>query len=341
MIDEIIAELKKIAEESKMKFMMLTRIRFIISYLIIMKYLCESGKYHIDDVIKSREFFEITPDMKRFNHYLGDKCVSVHFLLIKYQDVSSKDLLLEFIHSHEKKFVFTDLSKTLFRGIPDTNYSYYDITGSSTYLYPLKHSDSYFKTYQMFDEILGIHNQYMEEVDIDFTKYQFMFLVDDTPKYRFMKENNEYDAIQYFLNCLKQVTLETSYNKISNFKEGKSIIKSLKTVILHQDEATLIFQKQHQGTISIVNADSEKIKDYNHLQKIIETNRQMKDVLIKTNYEEIKTNNMRIGFQLYQLEQKKDIQDINKIVDENTSYLNDLNRINQTVEREINILLNR
>ena len=33
--------------------------------------------------------------------------------------------------------------------------------------------------------------------------------------------------------------------------------------------------------------------------------------------------------------------DINKIVDENTNYLEKLNRINQTVEQEINKLLNR
>ena len=38
-------------------------------------------------------------------------------------------------------------------------------------------------------------------------------------------------------------------------------------------------------------------------------------------YEELKENNLRIGFNLYQLEKNNEIKDINKIVDENTEYL--------------------
>ena len=62
---------------------------------------------------------------------------------------------------------------------------------------------------------------------------------------------------------------------------------------------------------------------------------------IKTNKNEILDNNSRIGFSLYELDKNNEIKDINKIVDENTELLEELNRINSTVEEEINKLLNR
>ncbi len=63
--------------------------------------------------------------------------------------------------------------------------------------------------------------------------------------------------------------------------------------------------------------------------------------LFKTNRKEILGNNSRIGFSLYELDKNNEIKDINKIVDENTELLEELNRINSTVEEEINKLLNR
>ena len=63
--------------------------------------------------------------------------------------------------------------------------------------------------------------------------------------------------------------------------------------------------------------------------------------LSKTNRKEILDNNSRIGFSLYELDKNDEIKDINKIVDENTELLEELNRINSTVEEEINKLLNR
>ena len=63
--------------------------------------------------------------------------------------------------------------------------------------------------------------------------------------------------------------------------------------------------------------------------------------LFKTNRKEILDNNSRIGFSLYELDKNSEIKDINKIVDENTELLEELNRINSTVEEEINKLLNR
>lgn len=67
----------------------------------------------------------------------------------------------------------------------------------------------------------------------------------------------------------------------------------------------------------------------------------LKNNLFKTNRKEILDNNSRIGFSLYELDKNNEIKDINKIVDENTELLEELNRINTTVEEEINKLLNR
>lgn len=70
-------------------------------------------------------------------------------------------------------------------------------------------------------------------------------------------------------------------------------------------------------------------------------NRKQKDILVKITKQDIINNNYRIGFNLYQLEKTNKIKDINKIVDQNTRYLQRLNTLNQQVETQINKLLNR
>ena len=74
---------------------------------------------------------------------------------------------------------------------------------------------------------------------------------------------------------------------------------------------------------------------------IIWRKRCLRILLVKIRYQDLVDNNMRIGFKLYQIERPDKIRDINKIVDENTRYLKRLNSINEIVEQEINILLNK
>ena len=77
----------------------------------------------------------------------------------------------------------------------------------------------------------------------------------------------------------------------------------------------ILFNNEINKEISIINYDN--IKDLNKLHSIIKNNRKQKDILVKTNYDELRENNLRIGFNLYQLEKDNEIRDINKIVDEN------------------------
>ncbi len=74
---------------------------------------------------------------------------------------------------------------------------------------------------------------------------------------------------------------------------------------------------------------------------IIKSNRKIKDVLIKTNENEIRSNNCRIGFRLYQMNLETKNRGINDIVDQNTLLINRLSNINKRVEVEIDKLFNR
>ena len=341
MIKAIDDELKRIGEATSEAFFYLRFHNSFIIYLIYLKYLCEIGMYQIDEVIKSLDLFDITEDIKMYKKRIDNHYLPINAILRNYQDVSSKDLLMDFIKTFDKPIHFHEDNQAIYVGISDKLFGYYDINGKSIYIVPDHLQDIYYDNYKIMDEILGIHNQYLEEKDIDFSKYSYLYIYDDTPKYRFIKDRNEYTKIDYYLSLVKNVILCTNYSKISNFKEGRYVAKYLRTVIISTVKAYMIFRKDDNDEISIINYDSNKIHSNDKLISIIRNNRKMKNVLVKTNLQGLKDNNMRIGFHLYELEKENEIRDINKIVDENTRYLDRLNSINERVEKEINRLLNK
>ena len=352
MIDSLKEEILKYASNESERFFFKHYSTTFIIYLVYLKYLCEKGIYSFKEVIMNPELYEITDDITRLKQGLENHFFPIHSILRNYEEINSEweyfkelknasDLLLDFLNELDRPIHFHGKETPIYVGVERRNYAYYDETGHSIYIIGNNAKEDYYDVFKIFDEILGITNQYLREEDINLSHYHYLYVYDDTPKYRFIKSSNEYTKVRYYLSSIDTVILCSNYSKISNFQEGRIVLRYLKTVILSTIKVFMIFQKDLKDEISIINYDKEKILSEERLLTIIQNNRKLKDILIKTNYQEIKDNNMRIGFQLYQLEKKKEIQDINKIVDENTEYLRQLNVINERVEREINRLLNK
>lgn len=197
----------------------------------------------------------------------------------------------------------------------------------------------YYETFKIFDKILNINNNYILLNDLNNYNYDYIYIYDNT--LRFSKSSdNLLETINKFLNISKNIILIARYNKISNFREGRFLTRFIKLILLDNKKAIIHFKKNKDNDeVTIINIDN--IKDKNKILNIIKNNRKQKDILIKITYQDIRNNNYRIGFNLYQLEKTNKVKDINKIVDDNTKYLEKLNKINQIVEIEINKLLNR
>ncbi len=341
MINELKEDISKLLKKEPKSFVYRYSNVFVL-YLIYLKYLCDIDKYKYEDVIHNNEIYDLFDSISRIKEII-EKPVLINNLLRNISVCNTNDLVNEFVNSYEQLMPIYDenqerifdsnIHHNLIMGY--INLTGYDITGKTTYIVQRDRDYEYFK---ILDEILNINNKYLKEEEIEFDKYNYICIYDNRPKYRFIKEDNEYSHIYDYVHKIENVILYTRYSKISNFKDGRRILRNLKTVILSDDKAILIFNKDVKET-SIINCD--KIKSIDKLKQIIENNRKQKDVLVKTSYDEIINNNSRIGFSLYELDKSEDIKDINKIVDENTRLLEDLNRINETVEEEINKLLNR
>ena len=340
MIEDIKNELLRFTNDKSEKIFFRHYSNLFIVYLIYLKYLCEIGTYSIDQVIMNLELYDIIEEVTMMKEELKNYFFPINSILRHYKDVKSSIMLSLFLDSFDRPIPFHGMETPIYIGVDRKNYAYYDETGHSIYIIGSNAKDDFYEIFQIFDTILGVKNQYVREDSLTLSNYHYLYIYDDTPKYLFIKNSNEYTKVKYYLPFIDHVILCTNYSKISNFQEGRIVLRYLNMVILSTIKAYMIFQKNLNGEISIINYDNEKISQ-ERLLSIIRNNRKIKDILVKTNYQEIRDNNMRIGFRLYQLEKKKEIQDINKIVDENTDYLKRLNAINERVEREINRLLNK
>ena len=310
-----------------------------------MKYLCDNGEYKYDEVIENDDLYEITDDIRCINSYIhrllhGNK-FDINRILIKVKSFDIKDLLIEFLNYRNKPIYFhEDIDKVCYVNFSFNAYDYYCDKGNASYVYDKYWIDNY-NIFKTFDKILGINNEYICDEDVDIKDFDYVYVYDNVPRYK-NKSNNIYDVMHTYIKNNKNVILCTYYNKISNFSDGRIISKYLKTIVLNNNNtATLLFTKEnYNGGISIINYD-ERIGSTDKLYNIIKNNRKQKDILVKIGNKDLYDNNLRIGFRLYQIEKTNKIRDINKIVDENTMYLKKLNSINEIVEQEINMLLNK
>ena len=313
----------------------------LIEYLIHLKYLCDKDIYKYEEVIEKEEIYDISLDTNKLSYHNLKSKLPINTLLLKIKKKNIKKLLLELLDYIDKPIEFNnDKDKVLYIDLLHDIIHYYNRYGNGTYI--SKTSIRLYQTFKVFDEILGINNTYIEKQDIsDYKDYDYVYIFDDIPKYRLNRYDNIYNDINKLIRNNKNIILYTNYSKISNFSDGRIISRYIKTIILNNTKAIMIFNNTESTEISIINYDKDKINSLDKLYNIIKTNRKQKDILVKTTYEELRENNLRIGFNLYQLEKENKVRDINKIIDENTRLLEQLNDINEDVENYWNKLFTK
>ena len=338
MINDLIHEINTVINKNRI---LLNQGIVFIPYLIHLKYLCEENIHSFDEVIANDQLYPLTKESTRYLKHNSNTKLPINRILLSVKHMSSRDLLLAYLEYLDKPlYLHDDNERIAYLNIESNIYSYYNKDGNVTYIMRLPES---YDTFKVFDKILGIDNKYISikdiENDLDNYNYDYIYIYDNS--FRFSKySDNLLDTIDKFFHITSNIVLMARYSKISNFREGRFLSRNIKTIVLDNKQAIMHFQKKKDNDqIVIINTDN--IKDKCKLLSIIKNNRIQKDVLIKITLQDLRDNNYRIGFNLYNLEKANKIKDINKIVDENTEYLERLNRINQTVEIEINRLLNR
>ena len=338
MIEELLYEIDEIL--SKYKLHIGNNIDYL-AYLINLKYLCEINVYSFEDVIISDKVYPLNRETQYIEKDDDDIKFPINRLLINVKDITSKELLLEFLKYLKKPlYIHEDNDSIAYFNTERSLYEYYNSDGNATYIMK---KPEYFEILKAFDKILNINNNYILFNDIkdNIAKYHYdyIYIYDDT--LRFSKySNNLLDTIHSFLEVSDNIVLIARYSKISNFREGRFLVRFMNTIILDDKKAIIHFRKKRAADeISIISTNN--IQSNDELLSIIKLNKEEKGVLLKVFDQDIRDNNYRIGFNLYQLEKTSKIKDINKIVDENTKYLERLNRINEIVELEINKLLNK
>ena len=309
--------------------------------LLILKYLCEQNKESYSQLIKKGILEKWTYQIDELTIIVSNLHTSL-LALIQYENL--EDLVREYLDT--KKLEPNIFNKDAKKLAICSHFSKktYDILGNTTYiidkLNPSTRGIFYFK---FFDLVLGNNNQYLKYDKIDFNDYNYLYVYDYNAKFNFIR-NNENDALDLIWHILwhnshLEIVLDTNYSKIAVMKNASFMLHNITKIILCNDDTVYIyFHKLAKDKISIINWQNQSLEK---LEQIIKLNRQQKDVLVKVTPEEIKENNYRIGFKLYQTEIKEENKSINELVDENTKLVNKLASINKNIELELNKLINR
>ena len=312
--------------------------------LFVLKYYCDNNILKYQDVIKEDNVQEL-----EIPNNDGIKLINIDFAkyvsIIEYEDlgdlikeyVNRRTIGINFIKSNDKKVCLTSkMCKEV-----------YDLNGNTTYIIDkFIENKFYIPYYKFFDKVLGLENKYLNYKDISIIDYNYLYVFDYSPKYRFIRysDTDPYEIIRE--NILKnkdlKIVLQANYKKISNMSDARFILKFLNKIIFFDDDNTFIFyNSKSNDKISVINYNKDKVKDLNKLYEIIDNDRKLKDVLIKIKSDDIRSNYYRIGFNLYQEGINEDKRNINEIVDENTRLIERLSSINKTIEQEVNKLINR
>ena len=352
MINDLRNDITSVFRNNKQYLPIRVKERLMI-YIIYLKYLCETNKLEYEKVIHSDEIYG--PKELYFGVVPIDN-INVHglnALIRNFTNISAIDMLKELINELKDDNDFYSIKGKRIVDVWETGYYYrnedlsmFDITGKTTYVISPQNEEliEYFK---IFDEILGVNNKYLKRDEIDYKKYDNLCIFVKSPKY---VNNDDGVLFKYIYDSLKliNVSLYSKFSRFSRFTlNGRSkdkenrvldrfLARHIKTVLIKEDNMIIIFNSL-ANEISIINCN-KLTRD--EIDDIITNNRKQKDVLVKTNYDELIKNGLRIGFNLYQKKKDNNEIDINKIVDENTYYLDELNTLNEVVERETNRIFN-
>lgn len=342
MIDTLKIEIKKILSKDN-RYVSDRTVNINLVYLLNLKYLCDNNKYTYEEIIKleSLDKLNITEENRLLS--FGKILLNKLLPLIQYEDI--KELVKEYLNQFNKRII--NYGEPILCAHTIFDYSLYDTSGNTTYIIDKLTSSKLGMTiFKFFDQALNLNNKYLSYNEINLNDYKYLYIYDFAPRYRFIK-NSDTDVYQFIYYNLRmnndlKIILHTDFKKASNMRDARVIIKDLKKVLFFDDTNTyLLFQKTEDNNVSIINYNKDKITTLDRLFEVISQNRKTKDVLTKTTTEDIINNRYRLGFKLYQNKLKNDTRNINEIVDENTSLINELSSLNKTIEMEINNLMNK
>ena len=344
MINSFINEIRK-QLQSELKYVSEYLVNECLISLLVLKYYCDNSVYSYENLVNNKIEEEIYFPIDDLKVKIGNTRYTRLLPFIQYSKLEDliKEYLndrsfdIDFINREEKKVCIpTQLVKEL-----------YDLSGNTSYVIDKLRVTNYdTAVFKFFDKVLGVNNKYLKFEDIAKEKLNYIYLYDNIPKYRFIRnsDNDIYVIIRRILatTSASKVILHTDYKKVANLKELRFLLDSLEKVILYDDKNTfLFFTKNDSKEVSIINYNKDKIKSLDQLYKVIDNNRKQIDVLVKVSTEDIKNNFFRIGFKLYQNKTGEEVKNINEIVDENTRLIERLSRINKDIEEEINNLINK
>ncbi len=309
--------------------------------LLVLKYLCDQGKESYPDLIKKGI-------LKSWSYKIDEYAIFANNIptnllaLIQYENL--EDLVQEYLKQKKSRLNIVNKGLPKLAFCSHFNKETYDPTGNTTYIInKFNVSISGLFNFKFFDLILGNNNQYLLYDQINFANYNYVYVYDRKAKFNFIhdNENSTFDLVWRLLkkNANMEVILDTDYSKVAVIKNALYLLNKIAKIILFNDDTTYVyFNNLTKDTISIINCSNASM---DKLEQIIKLNRKQKDVLVKVTPEDIRQNNYRLGFKLYQTEMKGENKSINELVDENTKLVDLLANINQDIELELNKLINK
>ena len=312
-----------------------------IMALLVLKYLCDQGQESYPELIKNGniEHWSYTIDEYIF---IVNNLLTSFLALIQYENL--EDLVKEYLNSHKLRPNIINKEAPKLAICSSFTEATYDILGNTIYIIDkFNTSTNGLFSFKFYDLVLGNNNQYLSYDKIDFTNYNYLYFYNHHIKYYFIRnnENDGFDLINSILhkNSQIEILLDTDYSKISVIKNASLMLDKIAKIILFNDNTAYIyFNNLAKDKISIINWSND---DITKLDQIMKLNRKQKDVLVKVTPKEIRENNYRIGFKLYETRLENENKSINELVDENTALVNRLANLNKDIELELNQLINR
>lgn len=341
MYEFILNEIKKKLVTEEKKYISTKQLKNYYILLLYLKYICQNkniNDYYNKDILLSN----ISIDKEELYKEFFTK--NINELLIYFQTDNIYELTKEFIDK-ENYDIFRDIDNIFIKEEDNTLY-YFNISDKNNKI--LFYRTDYVtkvKLYEMLDEITNTYRKY----EYDFYKVELdeidnLIIIDDEPVYKYIQGDNIIDKISNIFfdnrNYKGNIILKTTYSKISKLKSDQLLSYLTKVCIYENNQdAVLVFRRANDlESVSIV-----MIKDniYNNIKEIITKNEENKEYLLKVSKSVIKSNNYRIGFNMYLPNRTEDVKSINDIIDENTKITEEISRLNKLIQQEMDKLISK
>ena len=319
---------------------------------IYVKYLCDEKKDGFSyDKVNNNKLNDIYLYFSKIcNNSLSNEEFDLEKIIRIIKDTSKEELIEDLFKYHDDigiNLINKEAEKIcIFCGY---DFSSYDRYGNTTYLFYGDHQNGII--FKLLDDLLGIKNKYTFYKKYDLKNNIKYVYINDKLNTKEISQS-EY-GIKYFkllvnaISLNKKVILKTDYKKISVLNDF--YLERVTNIILNSDyqenNAFLILKNQYgdeDRKINIIIYEKNKNGNANYLQRIIEEDKEVENVLIKVAIKEIKKNNNRIGFKLYQNKNKSlTTKKINDIIDDNKKLVANLTDLDYIIGKEVDKLYNK